>query len=204
MMVINEKHTGSIHVGHWLTRGWEIIESDVKNFLLLTLIYVALNIAASTTVIGGMLLIGPTTAGYFYILLQKARGRALNIGDIAKGFDHFLHVVLASLLIILFVSVGFFFFVIPGIAMLAWYMFAIPLIVEKKMDFWSAMETSRHLVMQHFYEFCVFALVLCLLCIAGGLLLGVGLLLAIPLVFSAIAVAYADIVGLDDLGETSD
>ena len=77
-------------------------------------------------------------------------------------------------------------------------MFAIPLIMEKKMDFWQAMEYSRKLVSKNLFELSIFMLVLYILLFIGVLLLLVGFFVALPIVFAAIAYAYSDLIGLEE------
>ncbi len=76
------------------------------------------------------------------------------------------------------------------------YLFAIPLIIGKRMQFWPAMETSRKLIQKQWFAFFGFGIVLGLIYTAGVLVCGVGVVFAGPLVFCAIAAAYEKIVGL--------
>ena len=120
------------------------------------------------------------------------------MGDIAKGFEVFVAAVLADILISVFVGIGLALLIIPGIIISALYMFAIPLIMEKKMDFWQAMEYSRKLVSKNLFELSIFMLVLYILLFIGVLLLLVGFFVALPIVFAAIAYAYSDLIGLEE------
>ena len=73
-----------------------------------------------------------------------------------------------------------------------------PLIIEKKMDFWQAMETSRKVVTKNIFELSIFMLVLYIFLFVGVLLLLVGFFVALPIVFAAIAYAYCDLIGLEE------
>ncbi|MBW4549740.1 MAG: DUF975 family protein [Aphanocapsa sp. GSE-SYN-MK-11-07L] len=85
---------------------------------------------------------------------------------------------------------------IPAIYLGIAYTFSIPLIVDRKADFWSAMETSRKLITRHWFPFFGFSIVLGLINFAGVLACGVGALFTIPLTICAIAAAYENIIGL--------
>lgn len=187
---------GQINISRWIMEAWNLIMSDFANFIVLSVVYLALMAVASWTLLGGLIFGGPLTAGFFYIIFQKIRGNPLNIGDLAKGFNFFVAAVLADILIMIFVTIGFFFLIIPGIVISALYMFTFPLIIEKKMDFWQAMETSRKIIQKNIFEFSAFMLLLYLLLFLGLLMLLVGFVIALPLTFVAIALAYRDIVGL--------
>lgn len=76
------------------------------------------------------------------------------------------------------------------------YLFSIPLIVGKRMEFWPAMETSRKLLSKKWGSIFVFLIVLGLINFAGAMLCGLGLLVTAPLSACAIAAAYESIVGL--------
>jgi len=190
--------TGDINIGKWINESWDFVMTNFTELLIISLIYVILVIVASSTVVIKFILSGPLSVGIFYVIFNKMRGGEINIGDISKGFNFFVAAVLADILITVFVSIGFFFLIIPGIVISALYMFAFPLILEKNMDFWEAMETSRKVVTKNIFELSVFMLVLYIFMIIGVLLLFVGFLVALPIVFTAIALAYRDIFGLEE------
>lgn len=190
--------TGEINISKWITDGWDLVMKDFNQFILLSLVYIVLLIVASTTFIVGLILAGPLTTGFFYIIFNRIRGKEIYIGDLAKGFNVFVAAVLADILISVFISVGFLFLIVPGIVISALYMFALPLIIEKNMDFWQAMETSRKVVSRNIFELSAFILVLYILLFIGVLLLLVGFVVALPIVFAAIAYAYDDLFGLKE------
>jgi hypothetical protein len=76
------------------------------------------------------------------------------------------------------------------------YSFAIPLIVDKKIGFWDALETSRQLITKKWFSVFGFFLLLFLINLAGILFLFVGIILTIPFTINAVAAAYESIVGL--------
>ena len=190
--------TSEINIGKWINESWDFVMANFTELFIISLIYVVLVLVASSTVVIKFILSGPLSVGIFYVIFNKMRGGEINIGDISKGFNFFVAAVLADILITVFVSVGFFFLIIPGIVISALYMFAFPLILEKNMDFWEAMETSRKVVTKNIFELSVFMLVLYIFMIIGVLLLFVGFLVALPIVFVAIALAYKDLFGLEE------
>jgi uncharacterized membrane protein len=195
--------TGEINISKWIINSWDLVMKDFGNFLLLSFIYIVLLTIAFSTWIIGLILAGPLTAGFFYIILKRIHGKEFYIGDIAKGFEVFVAAVLADILISVFVGIGFTLLIIPGIIISALYMFAFPLIIEKKMDFWQAMETSRKVVTKNIFELSVFMLVLYIFLFIGMLLLLVGFFVALPIVLAAIAYAYCDLIGVEELATES-
>jgi hypothetical protein len=86
---------------------------------------------------------------------------------------------------------------IPAIYLGTAYSFAVPLIVDKLIPPWLAMETSRKLLTKQWFPFFGFTIVLGLINFAAVLLTcGLGLLLTGPLTVCAIAAAYESIVGV--------
>lgn len=190
--------TGEINISKWIMSGWDLVMKDFGEFLLLSFIYIVLLTVAFSTLIIGLILAGPLTAGFFYIIFNRIRGKEFYIGDIAKGFEVIVAAVLADLLISVFAGIGFTLLIIPGIIISAIYMFAFPLIIEKKMDFWQAMETSRKVVTKNIFELSIFMLVLYIFLFIGVLLFFVGFFVALPIMFAAIAYAYYDLIGLEE------
>ncbi|MBC8184017.1 hypothetical protein H8E88_23230 [candidate division KSB1 bacterium] len=190
--------TNEINLGKWINESWDFVMANFTELMIISLIYVIIVLVASSTVVIKFILSGPLSVGIFYVIFNKMRGQSINIGDISKGFNFFVAAVLADILITVFVSIGFFFLIIPGIVISALYMFAFPLILEKNMDFWEAMETSRKVVTKNIFELSVFMLVLYIFMVIGVLLLFVGFLVALPITFAAVALAYKDIFGLEE------
>ena len=193
--------TGEIHLGKWINESVDFVFSNFTDFLIISIIYVILIIVAASTLLLKFIVAGPLTVGLFYIIFNKMRGGSIHVGDLSKGFNFFIAAVLADILISVFVAVGFIFLIIPGIVISALYMFAFPLILEKELDFWEAMETSRKVVSKHIFELSVFMFLLYVFCLIGLMLLLVGFLVALPIFFVAVAMAYRDIFGLAVKGE---
>ena len=74
------------------------------------------------------------------------------------------------------------------------YSLTLPLIVDAKMDFWEAMETSRKVVGQNFFSFFGLYLVLVIILIVGTIFTcGLALLAMLPYINTVIFAAYNDI-----------
>jgi uncharacterized membrane protein len=139
----------------------------------------------------------PLLAVFYVFLFKNFKGQPAEFGDFFKGFYYFLAVALAGLLVAIFTAVGFILLILPGIYLAVAYTLVSPLIIDKDMHFWQAMETSRRVITAQWFSFFGFALLLLLINIIGLLALGVGLLVSVPVSICAIAVAYRDIVGLE-------
>ena len=103
--------------------------------------------------------------------------------------------MLLSLVTSILIAIGLALLLIPGIYLAVAYLFAACLVIDRRLDFWSAMEMSRHAVNPLWFGFFTFLLLLLLINLAGALLLGLGLLATIPLSFCGLSVAYSDLFG---------
>jgi hypothetical protein len=116
-----------------------------------------------------MLLAGPLMGGLYLYYLRRIRGAAASVETVFSGFSQrFLHLFLGS-----FVTVGadvaglsdaLFF---PASTLFVLWIFTIPLIMDKRLEFWPAMQLGRRMVSKHFWQILGFSVVLALLCFAG-------------------------------------
>ena len=128
--------------------------------------------------------------------LRKIRGQPTTIETAFSGFSHrFLHLFLAGFVSWLLISLGFICFILPGLYLLVAWWFALTLVVDKQLDFWSAMEVSRKVVTRHWWKFFGFLLLVLLLYLLGIVVLLVGFFIAAPLAMIAATYAYEDIFG---------
>ncbi|HPI74225.1 MAG TPA: hypothetical protein PK843_17095 [bacterium] len=195
-MESNQTATASpINMGRWISEGWNLVNQDLGFFAVLTLVFLVITIVAGSTVLG-LVLLGPLQAGYFYILLQKLQGRPATIGDIGRGFDVFIPAMLMGILVGVFEAIGFMLCILPGFLVMAWYLFAPAFVMDKRMDFWQAMEASRTLIQKYLFEFVLFVLVQIIIILLGLLCCVIGVLVALPVCMAATACAYRDLVGL--------
>ncbi len=177
-----------VRTGEWLSEAWEVFKQDTWMHILLALI-----VGVGGSVTGGILY-GPLMCGYYYVVLNKLRNPSYSpeLNDLGKGFDVFLHALVASLIIGVFVNVGASACFVGSIVVAAFLVFAYPLIMDKKMDFWPAIETSFNKAKDNWLGFSLFMLALLGINLAGALLCGLGLLVTGPLTFIATAIAYRD------------
>ncbi len=136
------------------------------------------------------------TAGLFRYYLKLMRGEEAEFGDAFSGFGGSL-VQLISLGLVqnLLMLVGLCFCIVPGIYLGVAWAFAIVLVIDKRLDFWPAMELSRKVVTKHW--FIIFGLVLLngLISVAGILACCIGAFVTAPIALISLLYAYEDIFG---------
>ncbi|MDX2239525.1 MAG: hypothetical protein NW224_02470 [Leptolyngbyaceae cyanobacterium bins.302] len=199
----------NLDIGEYFNRGWELFKQyalPFVGFLLLVLIIggvlsrLPYPLGLNEDRQGGIVnsIISPIlTAGFYIVAFKLAKGQSASFGDFFRGFNNFLPIFLVNLVGSLLIALGLILLIIPGIYLAVAYFFATTLVIEKRFDFWTALETSRKLVTKRWFSFLGFGLLLFLLNLGGALLFVVGLLITVPLTFCIIVAAYEDIIGLN-------
>ena len=187
----------------WLKGGFNLYK---ENFLLIFL----------STIIFGLLsfisygvLAGPLAVGIMQILfrlLQKS-SPAPGVTDIFQGFSNFkasfLFVIVAAVISWLGSFILGYVPVIGGLLSMAFstglgtlLIFSIPIIADKKLDFWAAMELSIETVKPKFFLYVIFSIVSSVIVLSGTLLIFIGVFLTAPMYLCPLAVAYKDTIGI--------
>jgi hypothetical protein len=134
------------------------------------------------------------TAGLFKYYIKLIRGETAGLGDAFSGFGPSTgQLLLLGFLQCLLVNLGLALCIIPGVYLaVSWY-FAVPLVIDRRMEFWAAMELSRKVVSRHWFIVFGCTLVMGLVVAAGLLACCVGVLATLPLGMAALMYAYEDL-----------
>ena len=199
-----------LDIGSCISRAVALVRQDLWPTLGITwlvLVLLGAVTSASQTVhtaghmtidpsIVGVLLTGPLLGGLWLFFLKKIRGEAVRVETAFSGFTiALLHLILGSFVSGVLTMLGLLCCVLPGVYLFAAWFFTLPLIIDKRLDFWPAMRISRKVISKHWWTFFAFLLVLLVMNIAGLLACGVGLAFTIPVSFAALMYAYEDIIG---------
>jgi uncharacterized membrane protein len=113
--------------------------------------------------------------------IRHVRGERIILQDMFGYYAMTWTLSLAALLIYMMTVVGLMLLILPGIYLSVAYIFALPLIADKGMGIWDAMELSRKRVTEHWFKVFGLMILLSLGLMAGFLTLGIGLIWAVPL-----------------------
>ncbi len=205
--VINRDY--SLDIGKYFGRGWDLFKQYALPFVGFLLLVIVIVVIASKLPFplgsnekgqGGIVsaVINPILiAGFYIVALKLAKGRSVAFSDFFKGFNNFLQLFLTNWVGSILIAIGFLLLILPGIYLAVSYFFAIPFVIEKRLDFWTALEASRKVVTKKWFSFLGFGILLFLVNFAGACLLGLGLLVTVPWTFCIVTAAYEDIVGLN-------
>src|SRR4051794_5629755 len=181
----------TIDIGSAVSRGWELVRDNMGVLIGATVLGWLVTIGlAFVPVLGwvvGIVLLG----GLDYVFIRRIRGEAVEIGDLFAGFNiAFLHLALAGLLKWLLTSLGLVLCILPGLYLAVGYVFALPLVIDKKMEFWPAMEVSRRVVHHHWWSMFALMIVLGLIAFVGFLACGVGAVVSVPVSTAGLMYVY--------------
>lgn len=190
----------TLALGEYLKAGWVLFKQYPGGFVGFFLIYfvgqIVLNYAGKIGWLAALVVGPPMMMGNFIVSAKLLQQQTPEFSDFFAGFQFFLPLLLLALVSSVLVSIGLVLLIIPGVYLAVGYLFASCLVVDRRLDFWPAMELSRRTVTPMWFSIFAFCLLLLLLNVAGALLLGLGLLVSVPLSICSLTAAYADVFGL--------
>jgi len=192
-----------LDVGDCFSRSWHLVRD---NFLLLA------GATALTLGIGGVLWFVPALGipaaaflalvfqgGLQWLFLKRVRGEPADIGDVFAGFSlAFVPLLLAGIVVHVLVGIGLLLCIVPGVYLfVAWRLFVPLLILDRKLEFWPAMELSRRVVTRHWWLYFGLILLAMVVGLLGALGCFVGILFTLPIAVGATVYAYLDVFGAE-------
>ena len=182
-----------VKTGDWIKGGWALVQPDMWMHVVIALLISVI----SGTGLGGFIV--PTLmCGWIYIFLQKMRNPSytVQIGDVfSKGFEVFVPSLVAGILLSIALSIGFSLCILPGFVVLGLTLLALPLIIDRRMDFWPAIQLSLDTTKGQWMNWSIFALALAGVNLVGAIVCGVGVLVTWPITVAATAIAYSETFG---------
>lgn len=191
-----------LRLGEYLKTGWGLFKQYPQGFVGFALLSVVVMFVMKYVPVAGTLATlvvqYPLIAGYLVVSARLIQGRPVQFSDFFTGFQsqYLVQLALLSVVSTILVGLGFLLLLIPGVYLAVSYMFAPFFVLDQKKDFWPALEESRKFITPRWFSFFAFSLMLLLVLIGGLLLLGVGLLVAIPVCACTVTAAYNDIFGI--------
>ena len=177
-----------INIGSCFSRAWTLV---TENFWLSIGVCFVCSLVANVP-----LLFGVAQTGMFWFFLKRIRGENAKFDDAFAPFSvAFIQALVAGLIISLLVSFGIMLCVIPGLVFAALWTFTWPLLMDKRLDFWPAMEVSRRVLWPNVWGILGLLVVGILLVILGVVCCYVGAFVALPVFMAAQAYAYEDFFG---------
>lgn len=139
----------------------------------------------------------PMGAGLFIIGLRRSVNAPISAGTVLAYFHKILPIFLLTVLMYLLIAIGFVLLIIPGIYLGVSYYLALPLLVEKNLGVWAALETSRQAVTKRWFAIFGLFLVLGLINFATIFTLFIGMIWTVPMSVIAFGILYRDVFGVE-------
>ncbi len=191
-----------VSVGEFFSQGWQLLQKNIVGFIGYVLLLVILNFVLQQIPKLGPLatfILNPILfAGLFIVAFKLLQEKSTSFGDFFQGYKNWIHLILGSIVSSILIGIGTILLIIPGIYLSTSYIFSLPIIIDRQTNFWDAMEASRKIITKKWFSWFGFLLLLGIINLVGALIVGIGMLVTIPFTFCAIAVAYQQVVGLQN------
>jgi uncharacterized membrane protein len=182
----------------FIGQAWELVKPNWLPLALMFLIMAAMGATSSYIlpfplhvgsflffIIGGAIYVGIGRA-----ILGLIAGKPPTVGMMFGGFDRFGQAFLAMLVTGILICIGTIFCIVPGIILSIMWMFVYLVMAETDLDFWPAMQASAKLAEGYWWELFCLLLACFVVTLLGVLACLVGVLVASPVVATAVALAY--------------
>ncbi len=136
---------------------------------------------------------GQLILGYIVTALLTALGALPGAAILAYPVYQIAHHQGPTPLLVLWAAFGFILALIPTIYLSVSWMFTLPLIIDRQMEFWPAMQASRRMVGKHWWAVFGLVVVCGLVNLLGVACCCVGLFVSLPICFGALMYGYESI-----------
>lgn len=145
-----------LQVGVCLRRGWELLMSNFGLlFFAAVTVFMIQTMFARIPLIGVLALLcaGVFQGGVYQLFLKQKRGQPARFADAFSGFgEHFVQLLLVGIISAVLRFAGYCACILPGIYLLVAWTFAVPLVMDKQLRFWDALELSRKVVSRCWFQ----------------------------------------------------
>lgn len=138
----------------------------------------------------------PFLAGVNMVGIRRAANQPVSFNEVFSGLGLFVPLLITAVVMTVLVYIGSLLLLLPGIYLGVAYMLAMPLVIERGLSPWQALETSRKAISQHWFKVFGLFLVLGLIMALSMIPLGIGLIWSMPLFIISMGVLYRTIFGV--------
>lgn len=210
-----------LSLGAWFSEAWDRVSGNKRTIWLAMLLYVGLAFLIGLffsllegappepdtlqppsliAIIGDLvsaIVLMPMAVGLGFLATAIALGYRPNPKSLFGWYDQTLRIVLTGVLMNLLILLGLLLLVLPGIFLAVSYQIALPLLVDKQLGPWQALETSRKVIWHNWFKVFVFDVVAILLVGISTALLGIPLIWVVPFLVIAFGILYRNLVGIE-------
>jgi uncharacterized membrane protein len=201
-------------IGEVLSSAWQQVSGYKGTFWLAMLVYVVIVIALSVVqmalisvvdnvVIAALsefavnLALMPLFVGLLMLGIRRAGNADISASSIMDYYPKIVPIIVLNLVMVLMIMVGFLLLILPGIYLSIAYALAFPLLIDKNMGVWEALETSRKAISKCWFRYFGLMIVVILMLMLATIPLGIGLIWGLPLASMVLGVVYVKLFGYE-------
>jgi len=139
----------------------------------------------------------PIVVGILILGIKRSVDAPLESTSVFDYFNKMGSLLLTMILVYIMVLIGFVLLIVPGIYLSLAYFMAMPLVVEKDLSPWQAMEISRKAITKRWFSFFFFGLLMSFILMLSIIPLGIGLIWTMPMMFVCYGVLYRNMFGVE-------
>lgn len=149
------------------------------------------------TQLGINLIAMPMIMGVVMMGVKRSVDAPISASMVFNNFSKMLPLFATIILMYIMMLIGFLLFVIPGIYLMIAYYMAMPLVVEKGLSPWQAMETSRKAITHRWFSVFGLFVVMMIILTISMIPLGLGMIWTLPMVMIAYGILYRNMFGVE-------
>ena len=147
--------------------------------------------------LGMTALVVPLTTGLLMMVIKLKAGVEATPKEVFNYFDHTPQLIIWAMLQSLITNIGLILLILPGVYLAVAYQLSLPVMIEKKLNPWRALEASRKAITTQWFHFFTVSLALGLIAFFASLTI-VGIVFALPWYLCSMAIIYHRVFGYGD------
>jgi len=140
----------------------------------------------------------PLAVGFSLIAIARAGNKNAPIAFLFNHFNKVIPITILTVLMYLMILVGFVLLVLPGIYLAIAYIYALPLMVEKGLSPWEALEASRKAITKKWFTVFFLFFVLAIIVSLAFMLFFIPAIWAFPWAMIAYGIVYRNAFGIEN------
>lgn len=143
------------------------------------------------------LVLMPLGIGIFVLGLRRSLDVPIEATAIFGYYNKTLQLLFTLILMYIMIIIGYVLLVLPGIYLSIAYMMALPLVAEKGLSPWQALEASRKAVSKRWFSMFGFFFLLGIIMMISVIPVGIGLIWTVPMMMIAYGIVYRNMFGAE-------
>ena len=143
-------------IGQCLSQGWKLLMSNFGLLFGATILVCLVEQGLLYIPLVGIVALffkGVFYGGLYMVFLKRIRGQSSTVGEGFSGFgERFGQLLLVGVVGSLLTFAGFVCCLVPGLFLYVAWVFAVPLVADKRLGFWDALQLSRKVVTAYWFQ----------------------------------------------------